>query len=88
MIIVLKADVKTDEPDVKRLIDFAESYPDVRTELHQIQGATRTLSELYLIGSTGVIRLSSASPAACAMPTTRSPYRGTTPRRRCSCRSA
>ena len=55
MIIVLKADVKTESPDVRSLVEFAESYPGVHTELHQIQGATRTLSELYLLGSTGVI---------------------------------
>ena len=55
MIIVLKADVEADAPEVKRLVEFAESHPGVHTELHQIQGATRSLSELYLLGSTGVI---------------------------------
>ncbi len=65
MIIVLKADVNTDAPEVKRLIDFAESYPGVRTEMHQIQGATRTLSELYLIGSTGVIPTEPFEEFAC-----------------------
>ena len=55
MIIVLKADVSPETPDVQRLVEFAESFPGVSTEFHQIQGATRTLSELYLLGSTGVI---------------------------------
>ena len=55
MIIVLKADVEIDAPEVKRLVEFAESHSGVHTELHQIQGATRSLSELYLLGSTGVI---------------------------------
>ena len=63
MIIVLKADVKTEAPDVRRLVEFAESYPGVRTELHQIQGATRTLSELYLLGSTGVIPTEPSLPS-------------------------
>ena len=55
MIIVLKADTEADSPEVRRLIKQAESFPDVRTELHQIQGATRTVTEVYLIGHTGVI---------------------------------
>jgi 3-deoxy-7-phosphoheptulonate synthase len=55
VIIVMKADVAIDDPEVQRVVDFAESFPDVQTELHQIQGATRLLSELYLLGSTGVI---------------------------------
>ena len=65
MIIVLKADVKTESPDVKSLVDFAESYPGVHTELHQIQGATRTLSEIYLLGSTGVIPTEPFEEFAC-----------------------
>lgn len=55
MIIVLKADTEADSPEVRRLIEQAESFPGVRTELHQIQGATRTVTEVYLIGHTGVI---------------------------------
>ena len=51
----MKADVATDDPEVQRVVAFAESFPDVQTELHQIQGATRLLTELYLLGSTGVI---------------------------------
>jgi 3-deoxy-7-phosphoheptulonate synthase len=55
MIIVLKADAQPDSEEVRRLIGLAESFPQVRTELHQIRGATRTLTEIYLLGSTGVI---------------------------------
>jgi 3-deoxy-7-phosphoheptulonate synthase len=65
VIIVLKADVKTESPDVRSLVEFAESYPGVHTELHQIQGATRTLSELYLLGSTGVIPTEPFKEFAC-----------------------
>jgi 3-deoxy-7-phosphoheptulonate synthase len=65
VIIVLKADVKTEAPDVRSLVEFAESYPGVQTELHQIQGATRTLSELYLLGSTGVIPTEPFEEFAC-----------------------
>ncbi|HXV36686.1 MAG TPA: 3-deoxy-7-phosphoheptulonate synthase [Myxococcota bacterium] len=65
MIIVLKADVETDSPDLARLIELAESYPGVHTELHQIQGATRKLTELYLLGSTGVIPTEPFKEFAC-----------------------
>jgi 3-deoxy-7-phosphoheptulonate synthase len=55
VIIVLKADVAPDSEEVARIVDLARSYPGVSTELHQIQGATRSLTEIYLLGSTGVI---------------------------------
>jgi len=65
VIIVLKADVNPETPDVQRLVEFAESYPGVSTEFHQIQGTTRTLSELYLLGSTGVIPTEPFKEFAC-----------------------
>jgi 3-deoxy-7-phosphoheptulonate synthase len=55
VIIVMKADVPSDAPEVSRVIDLAQSFPGVTTELHQIQGATRSLTEIYLLGPTGVI---------------------------------
>jgi len=55
VIIVLKADVAADSDEVRRIIELAEGYPGVSTELHQIQGTTRDLTEIYLLGSTGVI---------------------------------
>ena len=55
MIIVLKADTEADSPEVRQLIEMAEGYPDVRTQLHRIQGATRSVTEVYLLGHTGVI---------------------------------
>jgi 3-deoxy-7-phosphoheptulonate synthase len=65
MIIVLKADARPDSPEVQRLIALAESYPEVRTETHQIQGATRSLTEIYLLGSTGVIPTTPFEEFAC-----------------------
>jgi 3-deoxy-7-phosphoheptulonate synthase len=55
MIIVMKADVRPDSPEVQRVCHLAQSYPGVQTEVHHIQGATRLLTEVYLLGSTGVI---------------------------------
>jgi 3-deoxy-7-phosphoheptulonate synthase len=65
MIIVLKADARPESPEVRRLISLAESYPEVRTEVHQIQGATRSLTEIYLLGSTGVIPTEPFEKFAC-----------------------
>jgi 3-deoxy-7-phosphoheptulonate synthase len=65
MIIVLKADVEVAHPEVRRLIELAESFPDVRTEVHRIQGATRSLTEIYLLGHTGVIDTQPFQEFAC-----------------------
>jgi 3-deoxy-7-phosphoheptulonate synthase len=65
VIIVLKADTRTDSEEVRRVVDLAESFPGVTTEFHQIQGATRALSELYLLGSTGVIPTAPFEEFAC-----------------------
>ena len=54
MIIVMKAD-HADADEVQRVIQLAQSFPGVTTQLHQIQGATRSLTEVYLLGPTGVI---------------------------------
>jgi 3-deoxy-7-phosphoheptulonate synthase len=65
VIIVLKADVEADHPEVRRLIALAESFPEVHTELHRIQGATRSLTEIYLLGHTGVIPTAPFQEFAC-----------------------
>lgn len=65
MIIVLKADVQPESEEVRRLVELAESFEGIATEFHQIQGATRTLSELYLLGSTGVIPTAPFEEFAC-----------------------
>lgn len=54
MIIVLKSDVSADAQEVKQIVALARSY-GVSSEVHQIKGATRSLVEIYLLGSTGVI---------------------------------
>jgi 3-deoxy-7-phosphoheptulonate synthase len=65
VIIVLKADIEADHPEVRRLIELAKSFPDVHTELHRIQGATRSLTEIYLLGHTGVIPTTPFQEFAC-----------------------
>lgn len=55
MIIVFKADIAADAPDLQRVIALAESYPGIGTQVHRIQGATRSVTEVYLLGPTGVV---------------------------------
>jgi 3-deoxy-7-phosphoheptulonate synthase len=57
MIIVMKADVLPDSEEVKQVVRMAERYPDVHAEVRQIQGTTRSLTEVYLLGSTSAIAL-------------------------------
>ena len=60
-----RAAAAPDAAERRRLIELAESYPEVSTQIHQIVGATRTLSEIYLIGSTGVIPTTPFEEFAC-----------------------
>jgi 3-deoxy-7-phosphoheptulonate synthase len=55
MIIVMKADLPRESPELKQVVALAESFPGVRTQVHVIQGATRSLTEVHLHGTTGVI---------------------------------
>ncbi|HVN83260.1 MAG TPA: 3-deoxy-7-phosphoheptulonate synthase [Candidatus Binatia bacterium] len=55
MIIVMKDDVLPESPEVQRVIQMAERYPDVHAEVRKIQGALRVLTEIYLLGSTSTI---------------------------------
>jgi 3-deoxy-7-phosphoheptulonate synthase len=55
MIIVMKSDVLPESPEVHEVVRAVERYPDVRAEVRKIQGATRVLTEIYLLGSTGAI---------------------------------
>ena len=55
MIIVMKADILPESPEVQQVIKMVERYPDVHAEVRKIQGATRVLTEIYLLGSTAQI---------------------------------
>jgi 3-deoxy-7-phosphoheptulonate synthase len=55
MIIVMKADVAPDSSDVAQVVKVAEAYPGVQTEVRQIRGANRQVTEVYLLGTTGQI---------------------------------
>jgi len=55
MIIVMKADTQPDSPELAQVIQRAEAFPGVHTEVHRIEGSTRSVTEIYLLGSTGVV---------------------------------
>jgi 3-deoxy-7-phosphoheptulonate synthase len=55
VILVMKADIRPDSPEIRQVREMAERYPDVRTEVRVIEGASRSLTEIYLLGATGAI---------------------------------
>jgi 3-deoxy-7-phosphoheptulonate synthase len=55
VIIVMKADTSADSQELARIIALAHSYPGITTRLHRIEGATRSVTEVYLLGATGVV---------------------------------
>lgn len=55
MIIVMKAGIEPESPAVEQVRSFAEHFRDVRCEVRAIQGAERTLTEVYLLGTTAQV---------------------------------
>ncbi|NNL65563.1 MAG: 3-deoxy-7-phosphoheptulonate synthase, partial [Myxococcales bacterium] len=55
MIIVMKADTQPDSAELAQVIRTAEEYPGITTQIHRIDGATRSVTEIYLLGPTGVV---------------------------------
>jgi 3-deoxy-7-phosphoheptulonate synthase len=55
MIIVMKADVATDSLEVAQVSRVAQQYPGIRTEVRGLQGASRALTEIYLLGPTATV---------------------------------
>ena len=55
MVIVLKADVRSDSPEVNAIVTLAATFPGVSTRVHVVQGATRSLTEIYLLGPTHAV---------------------------------
>jgi len=55
MVIVMKADLPPDSPELKQVVTLAESFPGITTRVHVVQGATRSLTEIYLLGPTHAV---------------------------------
>lgn len=55
MIIVMKSDILPESPEVQQVVHMAERFPGVHAEVRKIQGATRVLTEIYLLGPTSTV---------------------------------
>jgi 3-deoxy-7-phosphoheptulonate synthase len=55
MVIVLKADVRSDSPEVQQIVALAATFPGISTRVHVVEGATRSLTEIYLLGPTHAV---------------------------------
>jgi 3-deoxy-7-phosphoheptulonate synthase len=55
MIIVMRADLSRDSEELKQVVTLAESFPGISTKVHVIQGTTRSLTEVYLLGPTHAV---------------------------------
>lgn len=55
MIIILKPDVQRESTEVAQVLDLAGRYPGVEARVHVIEGSSRSLMEIYLIGSTAEV---------------------------------
>ncbi|HZR81757.1 MAG TPA: 3-deoxy-7-phosphoheptulonate synthase [Candidatus Binatia bacterium] len=55
MIVILKPDTPRDSDAVRAVVELAGRYPGVTSKVHEVTGATRSLIEVYLIGSTTTV---------------------------------
>jgi 3-deoxy-7-phosphoheptulonate synthase len=55
MIIVMRGEVTPESTAVDEVVRVASKYPDVRKQVRTIEGATRSLTEVYLLGSTPAV---------------------------------
>ncbi len=58
MIIILKNGIVPSAPECKELLGMIEAFPGVHSQTHTITGTERTVTEVYLLGSTGAVPLS------------------------------
>ncbi|MBI5201555.1 MAG: 3-deoxy-7-phosphoheptulonate synthase [Elusimicrobia bacterium] len=55
MLVIFQADTPADGHELKSLLSHLEQYPDVKAQVHRVQGALRSLTEVYLIGRTDTV---------------------------------
>ena len=55
MIVIFNSDVDPQGEEVRQLLHHIEQYPNVNSQVHIVQGATRNLTEVYLIGKTDTV---------------------------------
>ena len=52
MIIILHPDISDKSPEFQQVIDYLANRPNIKTRVHQVAGALRTVTEIYVIGDT------------------------------------
>lgn len=52
MLILMRPDIQQDGAEMRALLSHVTHYPGVSAQVHHVVGATRTLTEVYLIGHT------------------------------------
>lgn len=52
MIIILKADINVQGPEYENINTYLKRFPDINVKLVELQGETRTVREVHLIGPT------------------------------------
>jgi len=52
MIVIMKPDIDPSGPEMTMLLDYLRQFPDVKTRASGIRGASRVVTEIYLIGPT------------------------------------
>ncbi len=52
MIIILQPDIGDKSPEFEQILGYLANKPDIKTRVHQIVGALRSVTEIYLIGDT------------------------------------
>ena len=52
MILILKPEVEKESPELKWIYEFLDNFPGINIRLMELQGETRTVREIHLIGPT------------------------------------
>jgi 3-deoxy-7-phosphoheptulonate synthase len=55
MIIILHPDTSDKGPEYRQILDYLAHKPNIKTRVHQIVGALRSVTEIYLIGDTQLL---------------------------------
>lgn len=55
MIVILKSETPAESPAIQKVLDVAATFQGVRAQKHLVEGASRSLIEIYLIGATGPV---------------------------------
>jgi len=65
MILILKPNTDTKSPEYKQLINTLNEFDNVETSTHSIKGAEQVLTEIYLLGNTGSLRIEEMQALPC-----------------------